>query len=166
MRTIDSFINETLNSRQVQKEIELDERIAKTYDKYPDLRKIDVKLLDVRRDSMMMLLDGEITEDEIISDSEKKLIEQRAKFLKDNCIMPEFDKIWAVCEKCNDTGYVERGKFKAVCSCMGFAMLLGALGRINPLWAAIIHNTATLAVVLNSARILGSGKQRFLPPAR
>ena len=118
MRTIDSFINETLNSRQVQKEIELDERIAKTYDKYPDLRKIDVKLLDVRRDSMMMLLDGEITEDEIISDSEKKLIEQRAKFLKDNCIMPEFDKIWAVCEKCNDTGYVERGKFKAVCSCM------------------------------------------------
>ena len=58
------------------------------------------------------------------------------------------------------------GLIKAVCSCMGFAMLLGALGRINPLWAAIIHNTATLAVVLNSARILGSGKQRFLPPAR
>lgn len=34
------------------------------------------------------------------------------------------------------------------------AMLLGALGKINPLWAAIIHNTATLAVVLNSCRIL------------
>ena len=34
------------------------------------------------------------------------------------------------------------------------AMLLGALGRINPLWAAVIHNTATLAVVLNSCRIL------------
>lgn len=35
------------------------------------------------------------------------------------------------------------------------AMLLGALGRISPLWAAVIHNTATLAVVLNSVRILG-----------
>ncbi|MFC2638697.1 MAG: heavy metal translocating P-type ATPase [Mitsuokella sp.] len=34
------------------------------------------------------------------------------------------------------------------------AMMLGALGRINPLWAAVIHNTATLAVVLNSCRIL------------
>ncbi len=34
------------------------------------------------------------------------------------------------------------------------AMLLGALGRINPLWAAVIHNTATLAVVLNSCRVL------------
>ena len=34
------------------------------------------------------------------------------------------------------------------------AMLLGALGKIRPLWAAVIHNTATLAVVLNSVRIL------------
>ena len=34
------------------------------------------------------------------------------------------------------------------------AMLLGALGKISPLWAAVIHNTATLAVVLNSCRIL------------
>ena len=33
-------------------------------------------------------------------------------------------------------------------------MLLGALGKISPLWAAVIHNTATLAVVLNSVRIL------------
>ena len=34
------------------------------------------------------------------------------------------------------------------------AMILGALGKISPLWAAVIHNTATLAVVLNSCRIL------------
>lgn len=39
------------------------------------------------------------------------------------------------------------------------AMLLGALGRISPLWAAIIHNTATLAVVLNSVRILGPARR-------
>ena len=41
------------------------------------------------------------------------------------------------------------------------AMLLGALGKISPLWAAFIHNTATLAVVLNSARILGPGKGKL-----
>lgn len=38
------------------------------------------------------------------------------------------------------------------------AMLLGALGRISPLWAAVIHNTATLAVVMNSVRILGPAR--------
>ncbi|WP_027407613.1 cation-translocating P-type ATPase [Anaerovibrio sp. RM50] len=41
------------------------------------------------------------------------------------------------------------------------AMLLGALGVINPLWSAVIHNTATLAVVLNSARILAPDKRRI-----
>ena len=41
------------------------------------------------------------------------------------------------------------------------AMLLGALGKISPLWAAVIHNTATLAVVLNSCRILNSGHVFF-----
>lgn len=42
------------------------------------------------------------------------------------------------------------------------AMLLGALGVINPLWSAVIHNTATLAVVLNSARILAPEKKRVV----
>ncbi len=56
-----------------------------------------------------------------------------------------------------------RQNFTATIAVNSAAMLLGALGRINPLWAAIIHNTATLAVVLNSARILGIGKQKILP---
>lgn len=44
--------------------------------------------------------------------------------------------------------------FTATITVNSVAMLLGALGVINSLWAAVIHNTATLAVVLNSARIL------------
>lgn len=40
------------------------------------------------------------------------------------------------------------------------AMILGAIGKISPLWAAIIHNTATLAVVLNSCRILNPLKDK------
>jgi cation-transporting P-type ATPase C len=56
-----------------------------------------------------------------------------------------------------------RQNFTATITVNSAAMLLGALGKINPLWAAIIHNTATLAVVLNSARILGSGKKKLLP---
>jgi len=47
------------------------------------------------------------------------------------------------------------------------AMLLGALGRISPLYAAVIHNTATLAVVLNSCRILQTARRsRFAMPRR
>ena len=41
------------------------------------------------------------------------------------------------------------------------AMLLGALGKISPLWAAVIHNTATLAVVINSCRILNNKPSFF-----
>ena len=44
--------------------------------------------------------------------------------------------------------------FKATLLVNSSAMLLGALGTISPLAAAAIHNTATLAVVLNSCRIL------------
>lgn len=54
-----------------------------------------------------------------------------------------------------------RQNFTATITINSAAMLLGALGKINPLVAAIIHNTATLAVVLNSASIL-MAKQKFL----
>lgn len=54
-----------------------------------------------------------------------------------------------------------RQNFTATITINSAAMLLGALGKINPLVAAIIHNTATLAVVLNGARIL-MAKQKFL----
>ena len=49
--------------------------------------------------------------------------------------------------------------FRATILVNSGAMLMGALGMISPLWAAVIHNTATLAVVLNSARILSTGKK-------
>ncbi len=61
------------------------------------------------------------------------------------------------------TMHLIRQNFTATIAVNSAAMLLGALGKINPLWAAIIHNSATLAVVLNSARILGNDKKRFLP---
>lgn len=52
--------------------------------------------------------------------------------------------------------------FTATIAVNSTAMLLGAMGVITPLWAAIIHNTATLAVVLNSARILAPAKKRLI----
>ena len=57
MRTIDSFINETLNSRQVQKQIDMEGRIDKTYEKYPELQEIDEKILEIRKEKIMKLLD-------------------------------------------------------------------------------------------------------------
>lgn len=40
------------------------------------------------------------------------------------------------------------------------AMLLGAIGRTSPMVSALIHNAATIGVVLNSARILLMEKKR------
>lgn len=51
--------------------------------------------------------------------------------------------------------------FMATITVNSAAMLMGALGVITPLWAAVIHNTATLAVVLNSARILAPTKKKI-----
>ena len=55
-----------------------------------------------------------------------------------------------------------RQNFTATITINSAAMLLGALGAINPLVAAIIHNTATLAVVMNSGRILLGDKKRVV----
>lgn len=43
----------------------------------------------------------------------------------------------------------------------GGAIILGALGIISPVAGAAIHNAATIGVVLNSARILWMGDEKF-----
>ena len=118
MRTIDSFINETLNSRQVQKQIDMEGRIDKTYEKYPELQEIDEKILEIRKEKIMKLLENESSSPDLESKDENDLKAKRAKFLKNNCIAPEFDQEWVICEKCNDTGYVKKGSIRTVCSCM------------------------------------------------
>lgn len=47
-----------------------------------------------------------------------------------------------------------RQNFVATITINTAAILLGAVGRTSPLISALIHNTATIGVVLNSARIL------------
>ena len=52
------------------------------------------------------------------------------------------------------TLHLVRQSFAITIAVNSMALLLGALGKINPLLAATIHNTATVAVVLNSSRLL------------
>lgn len=54
-----------------------------------------------------------------------------------------------------------RQNFSATIAVNSCAMVLGALGKISPLWAGVIHNAATLAVVMNSARILSPSRSLF-----
>lgn len=49
---------------------------------------------------------------------------------------------------------IVRQNFAATIAVNTAAMLLGAVGRTNPMISALIHNAATVGVVLNSARIL------------
>lgn len=55
-----------------------------------------------------------------------------------------------------------RQNFTATIAINTGAMLLGALGKINPLVAAVVHNAATIGVVINGARILLYGEQKRL----
>ncbi|EHM38123.1 heavy metal translocating P-type ATPase [Anaeroglobus geminatus] len=71
------------------------------------------------------------------------------------------DKLFDALQIGRQTMRVINQNFTATILVNSTAMLLGALGRISPLWAAVIHNTATLAVVLNSVRILGPGINIF-----
>lgn len=56
---------------------------------------------------------------------------------------------------------IVRQNFTATIAVNMAAMLLGAIGRTNPMVSAIIHNAATLCVVLNSARILVPKKRTW-----
>lgn len=65
----------------------------------------------------------------------------------------------------NDTMRLVRQNFSATIAINTCAMLLGALGKIHPIVAAVIHNAATVGVVLNGARIL-LPKQNILQALR
>jgi len=52
------------------------------------------------------------------------------------------------------TMQIVRQNFTTTIAVNTAAMLLGAIGRTNPMISALIHNAATIGVVLNSARIL------------
>lgn len=63
-------------------------------------------------------------------------------------------KLPEVVELGQQTMQLIRQNFTATITINTIAMLLGALGRITPLVAAIVHNAATIGVVINSSRIL------------
>lgn len=62
------------------------------------------------------------------------------------------------------TMQIVRENFTATIAVNTAAMLLGALGRTNPMVSALIHNAATIGVVLNSARILLPQQTMMLKP--
>ena len=70
-------------------------------------------------------------------------------------------KLAKVLELSKATMGLVRQNFAATIAINSAAMMLGALGKINPLIAATIHNAATIGVVINSARILFDKKFTF-----
>ncbi|MGN1280573.1 MAG: heavy metal translocating P-type ATPase [Succinivibrio sp.] len=70
-------------------------------------------------------------------------------------------KLAKVMELSKATMGLVRQNFAATIAINSAAMMLGALGKINPLIAATIHNAATIGVVINSARILFDKKFNY-----
>lgn len=118
MRTIDMIISATLSNRDAVKQIERDARVLRTYEKYPELQRIDNNIKDNIRANLMKILDNELDPEDIQNEEENRLLKAREQFLRMNCISSDFDKLWPVCEKCDDTGFVSKGNIRRVCSCM------------------------------------------------
>jgi manganese/zinc-transporting P-type ATPase C len=56
--------------------------------------------------------------------------------------------------------HLVRQNFGASLGINGLGVLAGAFGLLSPLAAAILHNLSTVAVVLNSGRLLGWDGER------
>ena len=65
MRTIDMIISATLSNRDTVKQIERDERVIRTYEKYPELQRIDNNIKDNIRANLMKILDDELDPDNL-----------------------------------------------------------------------------------------------------
>ncbi|MBO7451785.1 MAG: hypothetical protein J6U54_15685 [Clostridiales bacterium] len=121
MKTIDFFIREELSQRTSEKEIARDDRIIDVYERFPKLRLIDDKIIELRRSNILKILDNEMDSSEFVNKEESKLQKERAKFIKEHLIPNDFDTLIVQCQKCNDTGFVVKNgpvNVRKVCSCM------------------------------------------------
>ncbi|MCQ2516007.1 MAG: hypothetical protein MJ094_04010 [Saccharofermentans sp.] len=120
MKSIKEVINNKLASIELDKSVRTDDRIEATYNAHPNLRRIDIDIVNVRSARLISVMEGDQAPLPALNKREDDLREERANYLKANNIRPDFDKPWVSCENCMDTGFVTSydGR-KAVCmSCM------------------------------------------------
>ena len=118
MKTIKGLSAAGLAETEAARRIRRDETVRRVYEEYPELRDIDGRIIDIRKDRLIATIDHDERLAKRYDIEEESLISQREQIIRDNGIDPGFDMEKSICTKCGDTGFV-KGKdgTPKVCSC-------------------------------------------------
>ena len=118
MKTIKGLIAAGLAETEAARRIMRDENMNRVYAAHPELKDIDGRIIDIRKDRLIAVIDHDERLAKRYDIEEESLLSQRDMIIRDNGIDPEFDTEKCICTKCGDTGFV-KGKdgTPRVCSC-------------------------------------------------
>jgi len=118
MKTIDDILNEANGETRIVKEVRRDNRIEACYKQFPELKAIDVKLVEMRRGRFMASIEHNDSMEEAYTVKEAEMLIKRDEYIRSHGIDPAFDELKDICDKCHDTGYKLNAKGrKIVCDC-------------------------------------------------
>ena len=118
MKTIKGLIAAGLAETEAARRIIREESMMRVYKDHPDLKEIDGRIIDIRKDRLIAVIDHDEKLAKRYDVEEANLLSRRELIMKENHIDPEFDMEKSICSKCGDTGFV-KGKdgTPRVCSC-------------------------------------------------
>ena len=118
MKTIKGLIAAGLAETEAVRRIRRDELMQRVYNDHPELKDIDSRIIDIRKDRLIAVIDHDERLEKRYEIEEESLLSQRERIIRDNGIDPEFDMEKSLCPKCNDTGFTKgKGGTPIVCSC-------------------------------------------------
>ena len=118
MKTIKGLIAAGLAETEAARRIIREESMMRVYKDHPDLKEIDGRIIDIRKDRLIAVIDHDEKLAKRYDVEEANLLSRRELIMKENHIDAEFDMEKSICSKCGDTGFV-KGKdgTPRVCSC-------------------------------------------------
>ena len=118
MKTIKGLIAAGLAEAEATRRILREDAMKRVYDEYPEMKDIDGRIIDIRKNRLIAVIDHDERLEKRYAVEEENLLSKRERLIRDNDIDPDFDSEKSLCTKCNDTGFV-KGKdgTPRVCSC-------------------------------------------------
>lgn len=125
MKTINEAIGERLSRIKLEKQMDMNDMIERAYRKFPELKKIDGDLVDVRASRLICSIEQDDAPVPALKKREEELLAQRKKFLLENNIPEDFDCEQIRCSKCGDTGFIKAsdGRRVVCTACMKDAVI-------------------------------------------
>ena len=99
MKTIKGLIAAGLAETEATRRIRRDEVTRRVYDEHPELKEIDSRIIDIRKDRLIAVIDHDERLEKRYEIEEESLLSQRERLIRDNGIDPEFDIEKPICAK-------------------------------------------------------------------